>query len=301
MKRAYPNLGLARICSWFGVTRQAYYQDTWRQIDKSVETQLVLGRIRAIRLDHPRMGGRKLYELLQPFLKIHSIKMGRDALFDLLSTYNLLVKRKKRKTRTTYSHHWLRKYPNRIKDFIPSRSNQLWVSDLTYWNVSSGVLYLSFITDAYSHKIVGYQVALSLHTIGCLKALQMALEQLKDDPQQVQLIHHSDRGVQYCSGEYVKLLQENHIIISMTENGDPLENPIAERINGIIKGEYLETYTVKTIQQAQQLLDQVVTLYNEQRPHLSLGNLTPDWVHRTNQKGDRKWKNYYKTLPVNLS
>lgn len=301
MKSAYPHIGLARICSWFGVTRQAYYQHTWRQLDKSIETQLVLDQIRLIRLDHPRIGGRKLYELLESFLKAHSIKMGRDALFDLLSTHNLLVKRKKRKARTTYSNHWLRKYPNRIKDFIPTRSNQLWVSDLTYWKLQSGFVYVSFITDAYSHKIVGHQVALSLHAIGCLRALQMAIKQLNELDQVHQLIHHSDRGVQYCSGQYVKLLQDNQIIISMTENGDPLENPIAERINGIIKEEYLQAYKIENIEQAQNLLDKVIRLYNEQRPHLSLGNLTPDWVHRTNQKGEPKWKNYKKNVYVNLS
>ncbi len=237
------------------------------------------------------MGGRKLYELLEPFMLEHQIKMGRDALFDLLAANHLLVRRRKRKIYTTNSFHWLRKYPNLIKDFFPTKANQLWVSDITYWKIEGGFLYISFITDAFSHKIVGYQVAETLEAVASVKALEMALKDLTQTVER--LIHHSDRGIQYCSGEYVKLLQDNAIQISMTENGDPLENAIAERINGIIKEEYLECYQVKNISEATELLQQVVQLYNEERPHMSIGNMVPSQVHLTNQKTNKLWKNYY--------
>lgn len=236
------------------------------------------------------MGGRKLYELLEPFMLEHQIKMGRDALFDLLAANNLLIKRRKRKIHTTQSFHWLRKYPNLIRDMRPVKPNQLWVSDITYWKITSGHLYISFVTDAYSHKIVGYHVADNLESIETIKALSMAIEQsvkpLKD------LIHHSDRGIQYCSSGYVSLLRKHSMIISMTENGDPLENAIAERINGIIKGEYLENYEVYTLKIAKQLLERVVEVYNDERPHMSLGNLTPSQVHKGLAKGEKLWKSY---------
>ena len=172
----------------------------------------------------------------------------------------------------------------------PFKPNQLWVSDITYWKITSGHLYISFVTDAYSHKIVGYHVADNLESIETIKALSMAIEQsvkpLKD------LIHHSDRGIQYCSSVYVSMLRKHSIIISMTENGDPLENAIAERINGIIKGEYLENYEVDTLKVAKQLLERVVEVYNDQRPHMSLGNLTPNQIHNGLASGEKLWKSY---------
>ncbi len=237
------------------------------------------------------MGTRKLYELLEPFMLEHQIKMGRDALFDLLAAHRLLVRRRKRKVSTTNSSHWLRKYPNLIRGLTPVRSNQLWVSDITYWKVGQKYLYLNLITDAYSHKIVGYHLAKNLEAIESIKALKMALSSEKEI--QKGLIHHSDRGVQYCSGNYVSLLRDNHISISMTENGDPLENAIAERVNGILKGEYLECYSVKSYHSAKQLLHQVINLYNEERPHLSIGNLKPNDLHEKNRTTTKLWKNYY--------
>jgi putative transposase len=156
--------------------------------------------------------------------------MGRDALFDLLADNGLLVKKRHRRFITTFSNHWLRKWPNIIRDIAFVRVNQVWASDITYWRVGEKHLYISLITDVYSHKIVGYHVAETLESIETIKALQMALKYLPN-PLKSPLIHHSDRGVQYCCDIYVKLLQENNIGISMTENGDPLENAVAERIN----------------------------------------------------------------------
>lgn len=223
----------------------------------------------------------------------HQIKLGRDGLFDLLSINNLVVRRRKRRIHTTNSFHWLHKYPNLIKGFLPNASHQLWVSDITYWKIESGNVYISLITDAFSHKIIGYQVAETLAAIESVEALKMALATLQTPLGH--LIHHSDRGIQYCSSAYVKLLQDYDIQISMTENGDPLENALAERVNGIIKDEYLECYSVANINDAKALLKRVIELYNEERPHMSIGNMTPEEVHQNNYKTERLWKNYYKS------
>jgi len=232
--------------------------------------------------------------MLQPFFKEHQIKMGRDSLFNLLYNNHLLIRKRKRKISTTNSYHRFRKYPNLIREFIPTAINQLWVSDITYWRIEEKHVYISFITDAYSHKIVGYYVAKTLETIESIQALKMALGGSKKEL--TGLIHHSDRGIQYCSNSYVKLLQDYNLKISMTENGDPLENAIAERINGIIKEEYLHNYQVDNLKEAKELLKAVVDLYNNERPHMSISNLTPNQVHQSTEKLNlnKLWKNYYK-------
>ena len=245
------------------------------------------------------MGTRKIYEKLHAFMLEHQIKMGRDALFDLLSSNYLLVRKRKRRIQTTQSSHWLRKYPNLIRDFVPTGPNQLWVSDITFWKINGGHVYISFITDAYSHKVVGYHVAETLEAVESVQALKMALSGLFMEPDDhFQLIHHSDRGVQYCSFEYVKLLKDNNIQISMTENGDPLENALAERLNGILKDEYLNDSQVTSMEEARKVLARAVSLYNEDRPHMSIGNLYPSLVHEQKIQTERLWKNYYKKNPT---
>lgn len=295
MKDNNPKISLTRFCRLLGVTRQSYYQHFWQDEAVSVEQELVLQRVREIRRNHRHMGGRKLYEMIQPFILEHQIKMGRDALFDLLAANFLLVRRKKRKVSTTNSYHRFRKYPNLIRNLVPAAPNQLWVSDITYWRTADGFVYISFITDAYSNKIVGYHVAETMEAIETIQALKMAIPGFLDEPDcPFQLTHHSDRGLQYCSEVYVKLLKENNISISMTESGDPRENAIAERLNGIIKEEYLNDYCVENIKQAKELLTAVVKLYNNERPHMSIGNLTPNHVHQNKIKTEKLWKNYYR-------
>lgn len=299
MKHNYPKIGLGKFCQLLGVTRQAYYQHFWYQEQLVFEDELVVCEVLKIRKNHRHMGGRKLYELLQPFLLEHQIKMGRDRLYDVLSANYLLVRRRKKQTITTNSFHRFKKYPNLIRNFIPTSSNQLWVSDITYWRIKDSFTYISFVTDAYSRKIVGYHLGDSLQTSETIQALEMAILSLsKEHKKLLQLMHHSDRGTQYCSNEYVKLLDDNNIGISMTENGDPLENAIAERVNGIIKEEYLNDYQVEDIQEAKELLDVVIKLYNEERPHMSIGNLTPNQVHQNNIKTEKLWKNYYIKNPI---
>lgn len=295
MKNTFSRIGLVKLCGWFGVTRQAYYQATWAQIEGSIEEDLIVKEVRAIRQRHRRIGGRKLIEMLQPFILEHQIKIGRDAFFDMLARNSLLVRKRKRYVKTTNSNHWLRKYPYLIKDVVPQRPNEIWVSDITYWKIDSGEnLYISLITDAYSRQIVGYHVADSLAAIESVQALKMALSALGAESP-LQLTHHSDRGVQYCSSEYVKLLQDYGIKISMTENGDPLENAIAERVNGILKDEYLNDYIKHSIKEARELIKVSVDLYNTERPHLSISMLTPNKVHYSKEdlNTNRLWKNYY--------
>jgi len=299
MKSNFPHIGLAKLCGWFGVTRQAYYQNGWKGTEISIEEDLILKEVLKIRKNHRRMGTRKLHEKLHLFMLEHQIKMGRDALFDLLSSNYLLVRKRKRRIQTTQSFHWLRKYPNLIRDFVPTGPNQLWVSDITYWKIIGGHVYISFITDAYSRKVVGYHVAETLEAVESVQALKMALSGLFMEPDDhFQLIHHSDRGVQYCSFEYVKLLKNNKIQISMTENGDPLENALAERLNGILKDEYLIDSPVTSMEEARNVLARAVSLYNEDRPHMSIGNLYPSQVHEQKIQTERLWKNYYKKNPT---
>lgn len=299
MKHKFQHIGLAKLCGWFGITRQAYYQHNWEGISTSIEEELIIQEVLRIRQNHRRMGCRKLYEMLQGFMLEHHIKMGRDALFTMLAAHHLLIRKRKRRIQTTHSLHWLRKYPNLIRNFIPTAINQLWVSDITYWKIQNEYVYISFITDAFSRKIVGYNVAPTLEAVESVSSLRMAFSALGAESHS-QLVHHSDRGVQYCSSQYVKLLQDYDVQISMTENGDPLENAIAERINGIIKEEYLDTYEVENIEQAKQLLKNVVTLYNNERPHMSIGNLTPNQIHQPNNHviPEKLWKNYYHKNPT---
>lgn len=295
MKEYFPRIGLAKLCGWFGVTRQAYYKNNWEGVTITLEEELIIQQVKAIRKNHRVMGGRKLYDLLRPFIAEHQIKLGRDALFKILSANGLLVRKRKSRVRTTNSYHWMRMYPNIIKGVVLTAPNQLWVSDITYWKIRNNQhLYISFITDAYSHQIVGYHVAETLATIETIQALNMALSTLKNTTE-LNLIHHSDRGLQYCSNTYVSLLKKRNIQISMTESGDPLDNAIAERINGIIKEEYLLNHVVKNLKQAKQLLKSVINLYNNERPHMSIGNLTPNTIHYSQNPIETKklWKNYY--------
>lgn len=293
MKTNFSHIGLAKLCGWFGITRQAYYQDSWNEMDRGIEEEIILKEVFRIRTDHQRIGTRKLYEMLAPLLMLHQVKIGRDKLFDLLANHHLLIRRRRRNIRTTFSNHWLRKYPNLTRNFIATAPNQLWVSDITYWKVNNYTVYITFITDAYSHRIVGYHLSETLEAIETAQALRMALHTIEKPASQ--LIHHSDRGLQYCSGEYVGLLNDYEIKISMTESGDPLENPVAERVNGIMKEEYLEPKGVKSVNEAIAYLHKAIVLYNNKRPHMSISNYTPDKVHYAQQPLEvkRLWKNYY--------
>ena len=273
----YPDKGLVRLCRLFGLSRQAYYKHNWGVLDRNKTDEIILKLVRKIRETHPRIGTRKLHQMLQPLLIEHEIKIGRDGLFNLLANNHLLIRRRKRKVYTTQSQHWLRKYPNLTKGIRIRGVNQLWVSDITYVRKRNGFLYLSLITDAYSRKVVGYHIAESLQAANTLEALKMALR-LNNKPL-YNLIHHSDRGIQYCSYDYINLLKTHHIRVSMTESGDPLENALAERMNGIIKNEYLFNKNIRNLNHARVLLTQAVDAYNNERPHSSIKMQTPNKLH----------------------
>lgn len=288
MKDLHPRVPLGRLCGLFDKSRQAFYQRQQAIYEQALEEHLVLSQVDKIRHRQPRIGGRKLLVKLGEA----GVQVGRDALFDMLRNNGLLVRRWRNATRTTNSSHWLRKYPNLARHFEPMRPNQLWVSDITYLETLEGFVYLFLITDAYSRKIVGWAIADNLDADNAVEALQMALRSMKEDCSG--LVHHSDRGVQYCSDKYVKQLNKRNILISMTENGDPLENAIAERVNGILKDEWLYDMGKMEKPALRKTIPQIIHIYNDERPHLSIGMLTPNVAHHMCEKLKRHWKNYYK-------
>lgn len=225
----------------------------------------------------PRLGTRKVYHLIQSELQQKGLKYGRDKLFFLMRYYDLQIKPRRRYTQTTMSKHWMRKWPNIIKGETAQYPDQHWVSDITYIKTTEGNCYLNMITDSYSRKIVGYAVDETMETDSMIGALKMANAQRKDVSKST--IHHSDRGVQYCSKEYVQMTFENNIRLSMTENGDPYENALAERMNRTIKEEFGMDKTIKTKLQVHELVKESIFLYNNKRPHLALKMKTPEEVH----------------------
>lgn len=286
MKAAHPRVSREKLCDLFGISRQAYHQHRERTGKAAFEADIVLQAVKELRKDQRRVGTRKLLIHLKDLLERHGIKMGRDALFNLLREHNLLVRRRRRKAKTTDSNHPWRKYPNLIKSFKPLRANQLWVSDITYLDTDEGFVYLFLITDAYSHKIVGYCTSFNLEAGAALAALQMALAQLKEGQKP---IHHSDRGSQYCSNDYTALLNDYKLPISMTENGDPRENPVAERINGILKNDLLPE-RIATKAEAVALVHHFVGIYNNVRLHSSVENLTPQQAHERTGELRNLWE-----------
>jgi putative transposase len=238
----------------------------------------------------PRIGGRKLHYMLTETLQKHSISIGRDKLFDLLEEYGLLVRRRKRrKAITTDSNHPFHKYPNMVRELEVLRANHLWVSDITYISLREKFCYLSLVTDAYSRKIVGYCLHPTLKRDGPLRALSMALAGLPGKLQ-ASLIHHSDRGLQYCCNDYISMLEAKGLSISMTEKGDPYENAIAERVNGILKQEFGLDQTFGNYEQALIATVSAVSIYNQQRPHASCNYLTPEEAHQQQGLLKTKWK-----------
>jgi len=233
--------------------------------------------VQEVRLRQPKIGTRKLYYLLKQRLVQAGLKMGRDGLFDALRRAHMLVQPKRCYRKTTNSKHWLQKHPNLLKDRPkPTRAEQVWVADITYIETAQTIGYLSLITDAYSRRIMGYHLHPSLHADGVLQALRMALRQRKTGHA---LIHHSDRGIQYCARPYQQVHQRHGLTCSMTDGYDCYQNALAERVNGILKNELL-TATPLDLSQAARMIEQAVDIYNNQRPHQALEYKTPDAVHR---------------------
>lgn len=260
-----------------GFSRQYYYKLRLAEGKERKEQAAVKAMVDKERKNLPRLGTRKLYHLIRPLLEQQKIKIGRDRLFDWMRYFDLLIKPTKRYIQTTNSRHWLRKYPNLIKAIQVTRPEQVWVSDITYLKTTGGNLYLSLITDAYSRKIMGYSIADNMEAATVSEALKMGI---KNRIYQHTLIHHSDRGIQYCSKEYIQVADKNNIIMSMTENGDPYENALAERMNKTIKEEFLPFKYLINKQLMIKLISEAVNLYNKRRPHLSLQMKTPEMVHK---------------------
>ena len=287
---------MSSLCALLGYSRQAFYGFEKRQSQEVFEEELIVQQVMIHRILQPKLGTRKLMILLQDFIKQHQISLGRDALFDLLREHRLLVRRRKRKAQTTFSRHRFKKYNNLIRGFEPLAPNLLWVSDITYLEVAGGFAYLSLITDAYSKKIVGFYLSKTLDAGGSLQALDMALKQW---PHTTQLIHHSDRGIQYCCTDYVNKLSANNVRISMTEQSDPLENAIAERVNGVLKTELLQT-SYPCFENARKEVANAIWVYNSLRPHGSCDMLTPQTAHQKEGRLKKHWKSYYKKKEVDM-
>lgn len=283
-------------CRLLGYSKQAYYKSIVRTEQKAFDEYLIVELIRRKRRVWKKGSGRNLFASLQADFARHHIQIGRDKFFSLLSKHGLHVRRRSRHARTTQSWHHYNKYPNLVEDLTPQVSNQVWVSDITYvWcRAEQCFVYLYLITDMYSRKIVGHAVGTNLQAYWAVQALQMAIAGASDSLQE--LIHHSDRGVQYCCGDYISLLKVYQIQPSMTSNGDPLENPIAERVNRTIKEEFMEDYKngYQSVAQAMKEIPRNINFYNAERPHSSIGMLTPNQAHSMVGYIPRKWKSYYK-------
>jgi len=291
MKMQSCSRGLRELCRLLGYSPQAYYQYQ-KALGKSVlEDDLLISQVLHHRVLQPKLGGRKLYAMMEQFMAAHHIVRGRDRLFDLLRENDLLNRKRRRSAPwTTDSNHWMKKYPDLIRDIVLSRSDELWVSDITYIRLKINIFaYLSLVTDAYSRKIVGYHMNKDLTVDGPVAALAMALKgRTGNEP----LIHHSDRGSQYCCEDYTGLLKSAAIGISMTQSGDPRDNAIAERVNGILKQELLkESYP--HIINARESVVKAVDIYNSVRLHSSIDMMTPDQAHAQTGLIERRWKSWH--------
>ena len=286
---SHPKISVDAICALFGKTRQAYYQRLGYGYKERAEEDIILEIIADIRRDMGRIGGRKLWHAINV---MYPGMVSRDRLFDILDRHHLKVHRRIRTVRTTWSASWLHRFPNLVKEVVLTAANQVWVSDITYIETEKGFVYLHLVTDAYSKKIMGWCLSPSLHAEATVSALRMAMRNAGCGL--TGLIHHSDRGCQYCCEKYVKLLQDNGVKISMTQGGDPRDNAIAERVNGILKTEWLNYERFEGFTDAQRRIAQVIEIYNTRRPHLSLGYKTPAQAYTEVGEQVRVWKNYYK-------
>lgn len=267
-------------CHHYGISRQAYYKQTKALNAKAAKANAVVQLVRHQRIKLPKLGTRKLYYLLGPIFTQMKIKLGRDGLFDVLRGTNMLVTPKRSYHKTTNSHHRFRKHANLLKagelQVNATASEQVWVADITYIPTQEETVYLSLVTDAYSRKIVGHHVHSSLHTDQVASALKLAVKERQTEQR---LVHHSDRGIQYCSNDYQSIHMIAGITCSMTDGYDCYQNALAERVNGILKQEFLLNIP-KNLEQARKIIAESIEVYNSIRPHLSLEYRTPNAVHR---------------------
>lgn len=276
-EKAKGFVSLSKICDSFELKRDAYYKYKYRADKRKEVEQQIVHIVKKRRRSLPREGVRKLMKSLKMDFEKQQVKIGRDTLFNVLREHKMLTLRKKYSARTTNSHHRFYKYGNIIKDVKVTGPNQVWVSDITYIRTVKGFCYLALITDMYSRKIVGYDLSDSLELKGCLRALNKAIYQAKNVEG---LIHHSDRGIQYCSNVYTQILKRKKMGISMTEENHCYENAMAERVNGILKGEFYLDQTFTNVSHAKRATKNAINLYNGIRLHLSLDYKIPNMVHK---------------------
>lgn len=275
-------ISIVGCCRHLGISKQAYYKQKKQNIVKTHKDVEILKEVLSIRFDQPRIGTRKLQYMLKP-----KIEVGRDKLFSILRKEDLLIKKKRKYVKTTNSRHWMHTYGDKSKMINIKEPEQLWVSDITYLSTTKETIYLHLITDAYSKQIMGYNLSRDLTANSTLKALQIALR--KRQYPQNNLLHHSDRGLQYCSKLYVNELKKNDCQISMTESGSPYDNAVAERINGILKDEFYCDEKFADFEQAKKHVRESIETYNNKRPHLSCQMLTPKQMHSQNKIKIKKW------------
>lgn len=287
MREIFNNVSLSTICSLFGRTRQSWYEMNERRDSSVIENGIILDWAKEIRTALPRTGCVKLLHMLQDNLKAHSITIGRDAFSKLLRDNGMLIYPKKIYVTTTMSFHHYRKWPDMVNRSRPIMAEQIWVSDITYLRTANGFIYLFLVTDAYSRKIVGYHLSQSLKASGCIFALKKAIRarEYRERP----LIHHSDRGIQYCCDAYVEILQRNNIQISMTQSGSPYDNAVAERVNGILKAEFGLVETFPSYSAAVGPVCAAIEKYNTLRPHMSCKMMTPAQRHNQEISENQKY------------
>ena len=278
----------------FGVNRQVYYRRIQSVKQRKSRAVQVIELVESIRLQMPKIGTRKLHFMLEDELK--QLHVGRDMLFRILKANHLLIQPKRRYHITTNSHHRFRKHKNLIENVVPERPEQIWVSDITYVGNRQNPMYLALITDAYSKQIMGYDVSNSLDVSGSLRALKMAIKKRKYKNNVV--THHSDRGLQYCSNEYQNLLKRSKLNCSMTESYDPYANAVAERVNGILKGEFIGYKNKCSLVTMEKLIENSIEIYNERRPHFSCFYKTPRQMHMQNEIKIKTYKNKYPSKHV---
>lgn len=273
-------------CRLLGVNRQVYYRRLHSVKKRKSTACKVIEMVEGIRIQMPKLGTRKLYYLLEDELR--EMKVGRDMLFRILKANHMLIKPKRQYHITTNSHHRFRKHKNLIEALTPQRPEQIWVSDITYVGNRKNPMYLALVTDAYSKKIVGYDVSDSLDVSGSVRALRKAVKSRIYKTSQI--IHHSDRGLQYCSNEYQKILSKSKIKCSMTESYDPYANAVAERVNGILKAEFIGENSKLSLNTMKELLNESIKIYNEKRPHYSCYMKTPEQMHKQEKIKIRTYK-----------
>lgn len=264
------------MCTRFKKSRAAFYKQMKQEMQQQLIDPVIAELVMEQRKLMPHLGGKKLYHLIKAPIQQHSIKMGRDKLFLWLRKEDLLVRRKKRYTKTTHSSHRFRVHKNLIKAEPITGPDQCWVSDITYLRFRKGFCYLALITDAFSRKIIGFDVSQSLELSGCIRALKMACANRNKGKS---TIHHSDRGIQYCSYPYIDELRENGILVSMGEVGNCYDNAMAERVNGILKTEFNLDATFRDLGHAQKAVKETICIYNEKRPHMAIGLKMPQELY----------------------